>query len=56
LTSYAPEGSRDKILTPKKIPSQFKFGKVHETSKYTKQGFLFVRVITKIRGMDGKSP
>jgi hypothetical protein len=30
--------------------------KVLETSKYAKQGFLSYRVITKIRGIDGKSP
>jgi hypothetical protein len=56
MTSCAPEGSRDKLLTSKKISGQFKFGKVSETSKYTKQVFLFNRVITKIRGIDGKSP
>jgi hypothetical protein len=37
---------------PKKIPGQFEFGKVPETSKYTKQGFLFCKVITKITGID----
>jgi hypothetical protein len=41
-----------KIGTPEKAFGQFKFRKVPETSKYTKH----CRVITKIRGIDGKSP
>jgi hypothetical protein len=50
LTSSSPGASRGKILTPKKISGQFESGKVPKTLKYTKQVFMFCRVITKIWG------
>jgi hypothetical protein len=45
-----------KNIHARKILYQFEFRKVPETSKYKKQVFLFCRVITKIRGIDEKSP
>jgi hypothetical protein len=45
-----------KNIYAQKILDQFEFPKIPEMSKYAKLGFLFCRVITKIRGIDGKSP
>jgi hypothetical protein len=45
-----------KNIYSRKILDQFELRKVPETSTYIQKGFLFFRVITKIRGIDGKSP
>jgi hypothetical protein len=42
-------------INAQKITGQFKFGKVPETSKYTKHVFLLFRIITNMRGINGKS-
>jgi hypothetical protein len=56
LTSCALEGSRDKILTPKKSQVNLSSGRFLKHKNTQNRVFLFYRVITKIRGIDGKSP
>jgi hypothetical protein len=56
VDSCAPEGSRDEILTPKKFPGQFDFGKVPETSKYTKHGFPIWQSYNQNKGDRWKIP
>jgi hypothetical protein len=56
LTSRAPEGSRDKVLTPKKSQVNLSSGRFLKCQNTQNRVFLFCRVITKIRGIDGKSP
>jgi hypothetical protein len=56
LTSCAPEGSRDKILTPKKSENNLSSGRFLKHKNTQNKVFLFCTVITKIRGVDGKSP
>jgi hypothetical protein len=41
---------------PKKTLVNLSLGRFLKRKKYTKQVFLFYRVITKIRGIHGKSP
>jgi hypothetical protein len=45
-----------KNINSRKSLDQFEFQKVHETSKFAKHVFPVLRVITKIRGVDRKSP
>jgi hypothetical protein len=56
LTYCALEGSRDKILTPKKSHVNLSSGRFLKCQNTQNRVFLFYRVITKIRGIDGKSP
>jgi hypothetical protein len=60
LTSSPPGASHGKILMAKKsqvnILPLIESGKVPETKNTQNKVFLFCRVITKIRGIDGKSP
>jgi hypothetical protein len=49
LTSSSPNGSRDKILMPKKSQVNLSSGRFLK-HKNTQIGFSFCRVITKIRG------
>jgi hypothetical protein len=56
LTSCATEGSRDKILTPEKSQVNLSSGRFLKCKKTQNMVFLFCGVITKIRGVDGKSP
>jgi hypothetical protein len=57
LTSSPPGASHGKILTPKKSHVNLSAGKRSLKRKNTQNMvFLFCRVITKIRGVDGKSP
>jgi hypothetical protein len=46
--------SRDKILTPKKSQVNLSSGRFLKHKNTQKRVFLFCRVITKIRGIDGK--
>jgi hypothetical protein len=45
-----------KYYRPKKIPGQFEFRKVHETSKYTKQGFPVMQSYNQNKGDPWKIP
>jgi hypothetical protein len=54
LTSCALEGSRD--INARKIPGQIKFGKILETSKYTKQGFPILQSYNQNKGDRWKIP
>jgi hypothetical protein len=56
LTSCALDGSHDRILMPKKSQVKFSSGRSPKRQNTQKRVFLFCRVITKIRGVDGKSP
>jgi hypothetical protein len=56
LTSSPPGASRDKILTPKKSQVNLSLGRSLKRKNTQNRVFLFCRVITKIRGIDGKSP
>jgi hypothetical protein len=56
LTSCAPEDSNDKILTPKKSQVNLSPGRFLKRKNTQNRVFLFCRVISKIRRIDGKSP
>jgi hypothetical protein len=56
LTSCSPKGSCDKILTPEKSQVNLSSGRFLKHQITQNRVFLFCRVITKIRGIDGKSP
>jgi hypothetical protein len=56
LTSSSPDGSRDKILMPKKSQVNLSLGRFLKCENTQNRVFLFYRVITKIRGIDEKSP
>jgi hypothetical protein len=56
LTYYAPEHSLDKILTPEKSQVNLSSGRFLKRQNTQNRVFLLCRVITKIRGIDGKSP
>jgi hypothetical protein len=56
LTSCAPEGSHDKILTPKKSQVNLSSGRFLKCQNTQNRDFMFYRAITKIKGIDGKSP
>jgi hypothetical protein len=55
LTSSSLGGSRDKILTPEKSQVKLSSGRFLK-HKQENRVFLFYRVITIIRGINGKSP
>jgi hypothetical protein len=55
LTS-SPGASHGKILTPKKSQVNLSPGRFLKCKNTQNRVFLFYRVITKIRGIDGKSP
>jgi hypothetical protein len=56
LTFCAPKGFLDKILTLKKSQVNLSLGRFLKRKNTENRVFLFCRVITKIRGIDGKSP
>jgi hypothetical protein len=56
LTSSSLDGSRDKLLTPKISQVNLSLGRFLKHKNTQNKVFLFCRVITKIRGVDGKSP
>jgi hypothetical protein len=56
LTSSSLGGSRDKILTPRKSLVNLSSGRFLKRKNTQNRGFPFWIVITKIRGIDGKSP
>jgi hypothetical protein len=56
LTSSPPGASRGKILTPKKSQVNLSSGRSLKRKKMQNRVFLFYGVITKIRGINGKSP
>jgi hypothetical protein len=56
LTSSSRDGSHDKILTLKKSHLNLSSGRFLKCKNTQNRIFLFCRVITKIRGIDGKSP
>jgi hypothetical protein len=56
LTSCALEGSGDKILMPKKSQVNLSLGWFLKRKNTQNRVFLSCRVITKIRGIDGKYP
>jgi hypothetical protein len=55
LTSCAPEGSHDKILTLEKSQVKLSSGRFLKCQNTQNRVFLFYKVITKIRGIDAKS-
>jgi hypothetical protein len=56
LTSRAPESSLDKILMPEKSQVNLSSGRFLKCKNTQNRVFLSYRVITKIRGTNGKSP
>jgi hypothetical protein len=56
LTSSSPGGSHDKILMPEKSQVNLSLERFLKRKNTQNRVFLFCRVITKIRGIDGKSP
>jgi hypothetical protein len=56
FTSCVLEGSHDKIFTPKKSQVKLSSGRFLKRQNTQYSVFLSYRVITKIRGIDGKSP
>jgi hypothetical protein len=56
LTSCSLKGSHDKILMPEKSQINLSLGRFLKRQNTQNNVFLFCRVITKIRGTDGKSP
>jgi hypothetical protein len=56
LTSSPPGASRGKILTPEKSQVNLSPGMSLKQKNTQNRVFLFCRVITKIRRINGKSP
>jgi hypothetical protein len=56
MTSSPPGASHDKIIMPKKSQVNLSPGRSVKRKNTQNRVFLFCRVITKIRGIDGKSP
>jgi hypothetical protein len=56
FTSSSLGASHGKILMPKKSQVNLSSGRFLKHKNTQNGDFLFCRVITKIRGMDGKSP
>jgi hypothetical protein len=56
LTSSPPCASRGKTFTPKKSQVNLSPGRSLKHKSTQNRVFLFCRVITKIRGINGKSP
>jgi hypothetical protein len=56
VTSSSSSGSRDKLLTPEKFQVNLSPGRFLKHKNTQTRVFLFCMVITKIRGIDGKSP
>jgi hypothetical protein len=56
LTSSSPGTSHDKILTLQKSQVNLSLGKSVKLKNMQNRVFLSCRVITKIRGIDGKFP
>jgi phage/plasmid primase-like uncharacterized protein len=56
LTSSSPDASRDKILTLKKSQINLSSGRFLKGQNMQNNIFLSYRAITKISGVDGKSP
>jgi hypothetical protein len=56
LTSWSPGVSHDKILTLQKFQVNLSSGRFLELKNTQNRVFLSCRVITKTKGIDGKSP
>jgi hypothetical protein len=56
LTPSSPDASCNKILTPEKSQVNMSSGRSLKRQNTQNRVFLSYRVITKIRGIDGKSP
>jgi hypothetical protein len=56
LTYFPLGASRDEILTPQKSWINLSSARLLKLKNMQNRVFLFCRVITKIRGIDGKSP
>jgi hypothetical protein len=56
LASSAPDASHDKILTPEKSQVNLSSERFLKRKNTQNRVFLFCRVITKIKGIGGKSP
>jgi hypothetical protein len=56
LTSSSPVASRGKMLMPKKSQVNLSSGRFLKCKNTQNRVIMFCRVITKIRGIDGKSP
>jgi hypothetical protein len=56
LTSSPPGASRGKILMPEKSQVNLSPGRSLKRKNMQNRVLLFCRVITKIRGINGKSP
>jgi hypothetical protein len=56
LTSSPPDASRGKILTLQKSQVNLSLGRFLKLKNTQNMVFLSCKVITEIRGIDGKSP